>query len=255
MPSLSLSAKRKLAAHMFVLIVLGAWALASLRLPGYVLPSPSTVLHQTIDFITTRKLAVHIAASIFHVAAALVLGFLAGTAIAVAGHTLKVTQLLIGRIASFLNSFSSIGWALLAILWFGLNDLAVILVICIIILPVFIINMQAALDQVDRELVEMARSYTRRWSRGFVLIVLPSLYPFMLASIRLAFGIAWKVALTAELFGGNSGFGFVINMARQSINTPQIFAVIAIMIVISYVADHVIFAPLQRVLTKHYADV
>jgi ABC-type nitrate/sulfonate/bicarbonate transport system permease component len=44
-------------------------------------------------------------------------------------------------------------------------------------------------------------------------------------------------------------------MARQSINTPQIFAVIALMIVISYVADHVIFAPLQRFLTKHYADV
>jgi NitT/TauT family transport system permease protein len=255
MPSLSLDAKRKLAANLFVLIALGAWALASLRLPGYLLPSPSTVLHQTIDSITTRKLAIHIAASVFHVAAALILGFLVGTAIAVTGHYLKVTELLIGRIASFLNSFSSIGWALLAILWFGLNDLSVILVIGIIILPIFIINMQAALDQVDRELVEMARSYTRRWPRSFVLIVLPSLYPFMLASIRLAFGVAWKVALTAELFGGNSGFGFVINLARQSINTPQIFAVIAIMIVISYLADHVIFAPLQRVLTKHYADV
>jgi NitT/TauT family transport system permease protein/sulfonate transport system permease protein len=57
------------------------------------------------------------------------------------------------------------------------------------------------------------------------------------------------------LFGGNSGFGFIINLARQSINTPQIFAVIAIMIAISYLTDHLIFAPLQRRLTKHYADV
>jgi NitT/TauT family transport system permease protein/sulfonate transport system permease protein len=57
------------------------------------------------------------------------------------------------------------------------------------------------------------------------------------------------------LFGGNSGFGFVVNIARQSINTPQIFAVIAIMIVISSVADRVVFVPLQRLLTKHYADV
>jgi NitT/TauT family transport system permease protein len=255
MPSLSLNAKRKLLAYLFVLVVIGAWALASLRLPGYLLPSPRTVMRQTIDFVTTGKLAVHIFASVFHVAAALILGFLAGTAIAVTGHYLKVTQVLIGRLASFLNSFSSIGWALLAILWFGLNDLSVILVIGIIILPVFIINMQAALDQVDRELVEMAHSYSRRWRRGFVLIVLPSLYPFMLASLRLAFGIAWKVALTAELFGGNSGFGFVVNLARQSINTPQIFAVIAIMIGISYLTDHLLFAPLQRRLTKRYADV
>jgi NitT/TauT family transport system permease protein/sulfonate transport system permease protein len=255
MPSLSLTAKRKLYANLFVLAMLGAWALASLRLPGYVLPTPWTVLRQTIDFVTTGKLAVQIFASIFHVAAALMIGFLAGTAIAVTGYYLKVTQVLIGRIAAFLNSFSSIGWALLAILWFGLNDLSVIFVIAIIILPIFIINMQAALDQVDRELIEMAQSYSRRWWRSFRLIVLPSLYPFMLASLRLAFGIAWKVALTAELFGGNSGFGFVINLAHQSINTPQIFVVIAIMIVISYVTDHLIFAPLQRHLTRHYADV
>jgi NitT/TauT family transport system permease protein/sulfonate transport system permease protein len=254
MRSLSLTARRKLAAHLFVAAVLVVWALASLRLPGYALPAPLTVVQQIGAFFVSAKLAGHIAASIFHVTAALVLAFLVGTALALAGHYVPITRVLIGRISAFLNSFSSIGWALLAILWFGLNDASVIFVIGIIILPIYMINIQAALDQLDADLIEMSASFTRSWPRAFSLIVLPALYPFMLATTRLAFGIAWKVALTAELFGGNSGFGFLINIARQDIDTPRIFAVIALMIVISYLADHLLFVPLERYLTRHYAD-
>jgi NitT/TauT family transport system permease protein/sulfonate transport system permease protein len=254
MRSLSLSTRRRLAAHLFVIALLVAWAAASLRMPGYVLPAPLTVLQQAGAFLVSAKLAGHIVSSIFHVAAALALAFLAGTVLALAGHYLPITRVLIGRLAAFLNSFSSIGWALLAILWFGLNDASVIFVIGIVILPIYIINIQAALDQLDAELIEMTASFTRSWPRAFAMLVLPALYPFMLATTRLAFGIAWKVALTAELFGGNSGFGFLINIARQDIDTPRIFAVIAWMIVISYLADHLLFAPLERYVTKHYAD-
>lgn len=254
MRSLSLSTKRKLAAHLFVAAVLVVWAVASLRLPGYALPGPSVVMRQTLAFFTSAKLAGHIVSSIYHVAVALLLAFVVGTALAVMSHYLPITRLLIGRLAAFLNSFSSIGWALLAILWFGLNDTSVIFVIGIVILPIYMINMQAALDRLDAELIEMAASFTRSWPRGFFQVALPSLSPFMLATTRLAFGVAWKVALTAELFGGNSGFGFVINIARQDIDTPRIFAVIAIMIAISFVTDRYLFAPLQRVLTRHYAD-
>lgn len=254
MRSLSLTARRKLAAHLFVAAVLVVWAFASLRLPGYVLPSPPTVLEQIGAFLVSAKLAGHVAASVFHVAAALVLAFLIGTALAFAGHYLPITSVLIGRLSAFLNSFSSIGWALLAILWFGLNDASVIFVLGIVILPIYMINMQTALDQLDVELIEMTTSFTRSWPRAFAMIVLPALYPFMLATTRLAFGIAWKVALTAELFGGNSGFGFLVNIARQDIDTPRIFAVIALMIVISYLVDHLLFVPLERYLTRHYAD-
>jgi NitT/TauT family transport system permease protein len=78
--------------------------------------------------------------------------------------------------------------------------------------------------------------------------------PFMFATLRISFGVAWKVALTAELFGGNSGLGFVVNLARQSFNTGQIFAVIAIIVVIYVGTDNLVLDPLQRRLSKQYAD-
>jgi NitT/TauT family transport system permease protein/sulfonate transport system permease protein len=254
MAHLSLNTRRKLAAHIFVAVLFLCWYLGSVWLPDYLLPSPFLVFHRALDFLTVHRLTTHVAASIFHVTAALVLAFLLGTTIAAVSRYMPVSRLLIGRFAGFLNSFSSIGWALLAILWFGLNDASVIFVIGIIVLPIVIINMQAALDHLDAELLEMARSCTRKWSRVFFAVVLPSLYPFMLATMRLSFGIAWKVALTAELFGGNSGFGFIVNLARQTLDTPEIFTVIALMVAIAYLTDHFLFAPLQRAVTRHYAD-
>lgn len=246
---------RALAAHLFVAVALLVWAAAAMRVPAYVIPGPVDVARHVWHFIVDRSLAVHVAASIYHVTAALVLAFVVGTGAALSAHYLAVTRLLVDRTATFLNSFSSIGWALLAIIWFGLNDVAVIFVIAIVILPVSIINMQTALEQLDPELLEMARSFNRQWPRMFRLVVLPMLYPFMFATLRLSFGIAWKVALTAELFGGNSGFGFIINMARQSIDTAQVFAVIVLMILIYFLADRYVFGPMQRVLSRSYADV
>ena len=66
-------------------------------------------------------------------------------------------------------------------------------------------------------------------------IVLPTLFPFMFAAVRVSFGVSWKVALTAELFGGSRWLGYTMNIARQELET-QIYAVIALIVVIVFLA-------------------
>lgn len=252
----SAGARQRWATHVFTVLVVAIWAVSSAHLPPYLLPDPFTVLVRSIEFFSSAKLAVHVIASVAHVLASLALAFAFGTALALLAHYVPVTRLLVhDRVTPFLNSFSSIGWTLLAILWFGLNDGTVIFAITAIIMPVCIINLQAGLESLDNEIEEMARSFARSWPRYFWLIVCPALLPFMFATLRIAFGVAWKVALTAELFGGNSGFGFVINLARQSFDSAQIFAVIAIIVSIYVATDSMILAPLQRRLSRHYDDV
>ena len=65
-------------------------------------------------------------------------------------------------------------------------------------------------------------------------------------------GVAWKVTLTAELFGGGRGLGYVINVARQDYDTATIFAVILLIIAAVTLADRLIFAPLERLSTRQF---
>jgi NitT/TauT family transport system permease protein/sulfonate transport system permease protein len=67
------------------------------------------------------------------------------------------------------------------------------------------------------------------------------------------FGVAWKVTLTAELFGGSSGLGYLINLARQEFDTATIMAAIVIIIAFVHGVDRLVFAPLQNRLSRHYA--
>jgi len=245
--------RARLAGHLFVLAFLGLWSLYSLTVEAYTMPGPWLVAKRLWQFLTDVHEVKHMLFSFAHIIAAVVLSCLIGSALAFLGHYLGMFRLMVfGRLNPFLNSFSGIGWTFIAIIWFGIGDQTVIFVICMVLIPFAVINMAEGLANLDSEMVEMARSFTRSRWRSFYKVILPLLYPFIFATIRISFGVAWKVTLTAELFGGNTGMGYLINLARTDFDMPLIFTVIAIIIAFVYSTDRFIFAPLQARLARHH---
>lgn len=242
-------------AHLFTVMVLIAWFWAALVSPPYVVPRPLVVLQDASRFFTDRVFVWHMVTSWLHVLASLGLGFLVAGSLAMMAFYFPPVRLFIGgRIYPFLNSFTSIGWTVLAVVWFGSGDITVLFTITTVLVPFIFINLREGLMSLDRELGEMADSFTRNQWRQFWLIILPSLFPFVLAALRIAFGLAWKVALIAELFGANRGFGFVIYLSRDSIDTAMIFAIILLIILFVTATDRYVFAPLHGAISRHYAN-
>ena len=99
------------------------------------------------------------------------------------------------------------------------------------------------------------RSFTRSGFKNLMLIIVPSLYPYLFATLRISFGVSWKVALTAELFGGDRGLGYLLNLARQDFDTPLILVVILIIIIFVYSIERFIFNPIQNKLAEHNAGI
>jgi NitT/TauT family transport system permease protein len=238
--------RSRLAAHLFSLAFLLAWWGYSLTVPPFVLPGPVPVAIRLFQFFTTYNLYKQAVASLEHIAAGMAIAFALGSSLALAAHYMPVLRLAVhGRLSPFLNSFSGIGWTLLSIVWFGVNEFTVIFAISVVLTPFAIINMREGLDTLDRELLEMAASFTRNRWREFGKIVLPALMPFVFATLRISFGVSWKVALAAELFGGRTGLGYLFNLAQQNFDVRLILVVVAIIIAFVYGTDRLIFAPLQ----------
>ncbi|HEV8015781.1 MAG TPA: ABC transporter permease subunit [Stellaceae bacterium] len=238
--------RSRLAAHIFTLAFLVAWWGYSLTVPPFVLPGPVPVAIRLVQFFTTYNLYKQVFASLGHIAAGMAISFVVGSALALAAYYQPVLRLAVhGRLSPFLNSFSGIGWTLLSIVWFGVNEFTVVFAITVVLTPFAIINIREGLETLDRELLEMAASFTRNRWRGFTKIVAPALMPFVFATLRTSFGVSWKVALAAELFGGRSGLGYLFNLAQQNFDVRLILVVIAIIIAIVYGTDRLIFAPLQ----------
>lgn len=194
--------------------------------------------------------------SLTHILTAIIISFVIGLLLALLPFYLSITKTAIDlRLTPFLNSYSGIGWTLLAVLWFGINDLTVIFAITMVLIPFTIINIREGLIQLNTETIEMSKSFSRSKLKTLRLIILPSLYPYLFASIRISFGVSWKVALTAELFGGNKGLGYLLNLARQDFDTPLILVVILIIVIFVYSIERFIFKPIQNNLAAHNASI
>jgi NitT/TauT family transport system permease protein/sulfonate transport system permease protein len=224
-------------------------------LPPYLVAGPWVMAQRMARFFTDPVDAVHLAMSFAHVFGSVVLAFAIGGALALVNHYVPVTRLMIQhRWYPFLNSFSGIGWAVLAVLWFGPSHATVLFAITSILVPFVFVNLREGLEALDRELLEMGESFTRSGLRRFRLIVLPSLTPFIFAALRIAFGVGWKACLLAELYGSNRGLGYLINVARQEFDSATIFAIITLIILIVFLAERFVFAPVQARLRRHHED-
>ena len=253
---LAVRQKKRRAAHIFTIGFIGIWALYSSLVEAYVMPGPWPVLIRFYEFFSEMSFVIHMIWSLIHILAAIFISFFIGLLLAFLPFYLTITKTAIdNRLTPFLNSYSGIGWTLLAVLWFGINDFTVVFAITMVLVPFTIINIREGLVQLNNEILEMGKSFSRNKLKTLRLIILPSLYPYLFASIRISFGVSWKVALTAELFGGNKGLGYLLNLARQDFDTPLILVVILIIVIFVYSIERFVFKPIQNNLAAHNANI
>lgn len=241
-------------AHLCSLLVLLLWAAAAGVLPAYVLPGPLAVMQRAFELAASRLFLLSVLFSVWHICASVALAFFFGLLLVLLMHFAPVVRLAINsRLNPFLSSFSTIGWIFLAVIWFGLNDFNVIFVVTVTLLPFALSNLRAAVEELDVDVIELAHSLSRRRFRIVRIILLPLMVPYLFATLRICLGVAWKVVLTAELFGGSSGLGYQISRARADLDIPAIFAIIAIIVAIVYFTDKFLLAPMQLRLRRNYA--
>jgi len=253
-PATSHARRRRRAAHLFTIAVFVIWWGYAHTVPIYQLPGPFAVLERMVAIATQAALALQLATSMMHVLASIAISFVLGCTLATAAAYIACTRLLVdGLVVPFLSAFAGIGWLFLAMLWFGLTSVTVIFAVTMILVPFVTINVRTGFQELDGDLRELGRSLTPDRVRCETLLVIPQLLPYFFAALRTSFGVAWKVVLVSELFGGNSGAGYLVNVARQEFDTETIFAVIAYIILFVWASEGFIFKPVQRLLDRRSA--
>lgn len=237
---------RVLADGLVVAVVLGWWAMAK-TLPASVLPTPFEVAEQLWLLLTDKAYLGHTAASIVRVLLSVLLALAIGTVLALLPARFPwASDIVHRRIQPFLNSFPSIGWAILAVIWFRVSDFTAIFVQVAILIPFCLINISAGLKEIDREAIEMARSFTRSGIKVFLKITIPLLLPYIVGALRIAYGVAWKIAIVSELFGTGTGIGYLMGEAQQSAKPALLYACCFAIVLIFFAGEKLVLDPLSR---------
>ncbi len=235
------------AANAAVAAALGAWAFGAGSLPEFVLPGPLAVGKRLVALFTEPTFLSHTLASVTRVLLSVALALAIGGGLALLNRAVPAVDWVVrGMVLPFFSSFPSIGWAILAAIWFQPGHFAVVFVQVAILIPFCLINIAEGLRQIDRETVEMADSFTRNRSRIVLWVMAPLLLPYVLGALRIAYGIAWKIALVAELLGATSGLGFLMLQSQGSADMPTVMAACAAVVLLFVAGEKLILDPIAR---------
>lgn len=238
---------QRLVADGFVVLMVLAWYIYSKFVPEFIIPNPLDVLRVTGELFFSPRYLWDTYTSFLRVVVSVALSLGISGIIVCTGWYVPAFRLLVAnRIIPILNAFPSLGWAILAVIWFGVNTTSVLFVEVAILLPFAMINLWEGMKALDRETLEMARSFTKTPLQILIKIILPLLFPFIFSAVRMSYGVAWKVALIAELFGAQTGLGHLLNIASQRFDTTLVFAVIIALIILVTGVERLIFDPIER---------
>ena len=231
-------------------VIVAAWVLLSWRYGAYVLPSPLAVARGFADIVASGEIWRHTAASLGRIlvgfGGAVIVALLAG----LAGFLSRAARSVIHDVLSVLNSTSVFVWIVISIIWFGLSNWAPIFTTFMITVPVVASNIVEGVENVDRRLLEMGDVYRLSGRQKFTAIVVPSTLPYLVAGMKVGFGLALKVSVVAEIFGVTSGIGYVMNYSREILATQMVFAWAVVMILVMTLTDKLVFDTVSRHLTR-----
>jgi NitT/TauT family transport system permease protein len=160
------------------------------------------------------------------------LGMLIGMTVAAILTTLatwtRIGQDILGLLTSMLNPLPAIAILPLAILWFGLNQTALVFVIANAVTWPIAINVSMGFRTVPTTIMMVGRNIGLRGVRMVRDVLAPAALPHTITGLQTGWAFGWRTIIAAELVfgvaGSGGGLGFFINDARFFLRIPEVFA-------------------------------
>ncbi|MEO8431305.1 MAG: ABC transporter permease [Acidobacteriota bacterium] len=204
------------ASGLVVLVVL--WA-AAIRISGQkLLPSPWQVARAIAELAQKGFLVKHVVASLFRVTWGYLLAAAIGVPLGVILGWRRRAEMAVAPAIELLRPISPLAWIPIAILWFGVGDLAAIFIIFLASLLPLTLTAMNAVASVTTTHWNAGRNFGLSPSELARKVLAPAILPQLIVGLRLTLGIAWLVVVAAEMIAVNSGLGFLIIDARNAGN-------------------------------------
>ncbi len=209
-----------LAGAMAILI---AWWLVSLLVALPMIPSPWDVAARLAD-IFARSIAVHAGASLWRIAAGLLLAVLAGFPLGMAmGYFPKVDRYM-APLVYLTYPVPKIALLPVFMLLAGVGELSKIIMIFLIIVFQVVIAVRDGIREIPAETCFPLYSLGASFSQVFREVLWPASLPKFITAIRVAMATAISVLFFTETFGTQYGMGYFIMDAWLRVNYLEMYA-------------------------------
>lgn len=201
------------------------------------LPSPLDVCRALEVMIVSGELWRDVRASALRFAAGYVLAGLTGTLLGLFFGWFRTAWDVVNPLAQLARPVSPLAWMPFIVLWLGIGDIPAVAVIFIAAFFPVLLTTIKAVREVPPLYINVARNFGFSNFAVLTRIVVPAIVPRIVAGLRLAMGTAWVFLVVGEMVGAQSGLGYLIIDARNTMRADMLLAAIVVIGVLGLLMD------------------
>jgi NitT/TauT family transport system permease protein len=220
--------------------------------PEYIFPSPLKVIDALISGFADLTFIYAIAVSLKRIVIGYGISIITGTVLGILMYRFSWVEETVGGLVLAVQTLPSICWLPLSIIWFGLNERAVIFVV--IMGAVFSVTMAVDTGFKNIPLIYL-QAGKNMGARGFKFlreVMLPASCPVLVVGLKQGWSFAWRSLMAGELLFVSMGLGYLLMAGRELNDMAQVIAVMIVICSVSIIVDRVIFGRLEAEVKKRW---
>lgn len=189
----------------------------AIRWSGFVnlalIPAPHKIAERFVDLLLHHGLLIDIYVSTRRVLFGVVLGIAAAVPVGFLLGWYRSARTFADPMVNFFRALPPIALIPLVIVYFGVDELAKLVILFYAAFFSGVIVMYEGVSQITPIYIRVAQTLGASQSEIFTKVIVPLTVPHILTALRVALGVAWATLVASELIAAQRGLGAMIQNA------------------------------------------
>ena len=215
-----------------------------------IVASPVETFLRILELAVTSNFWLCILNSIGHILLGFFLAILVSVPLAAITARFELLYRLFSPLLKLIRATPVASFIVLALFWLN-REVVPSFIAFLMVVPLVFTNLSEGFRNISKEYLEMAEVYRFSFFKKVRLIYLPSLMPYFVSACSVGLGFAWKSGVAAEVISlPQNTLGLEIYNAKVYIETVDLFALTAVIIILSIFIEKAFMFILKRISDK-----
>ncbi len=224
-----------------LLLWLAVWQISAAAVGQELLiPYPKAAFLSFCSLCKTGEFWAAVFMSMGRIISGYLLGVVFGILGAVLSHKFSIFKAIFSPVLRLIRAVPVASFIILALVWIKSNYLAVFISF-LMVLPMIWSATESGIKNLDIKYLEMAKIFRLNPLKTLFQVKIPFILPSLIATATSALGFAWKSGVAAEVIcRPENSLGRLLQDAKLYLETPRVFAVTAVVAVLSLLLELII---------------
>ncbi|HOP75729.1 MAG TPA: ABC transporter permease [Bacillota bacterium] len=220
--------------------------------PDYFVPTPVGVWQSFMDGLSDRSFFIGTLASLKRIGIGYGISAGIGVILGIITGRNQFLDETLGSLLTGLQSLPSVCWLPLSILWFGLNDAAIIFVVVMGALLAIATVTISGVKTITPIYIKAGKNMGANGFKLLTTILIPAALPSIISGLKQGWSFAWRALMAGELLYVSIGLGQLLMLGRELNDMNRLIAVMLVLIFIGLVFDRLVFANLEIAVRRRW---